>query len=236
MGTPSFGYQRPKLRLMDTELHLDPDIEAQIRVLQMEIASGRVRQLLLKPDFSQFAQSHLNWVLRQPPPTPRKPLVPAGAGPSTPKPAELGDLGKAVWGVPAVKQGVTRLGDSLTRDFRLGWGRAGAGEKAAIISTGVVIAGGSLAGALLNPDSRLQLLTFADGKNIPIPGVDGLSFRLMRRGSGVSGLGVTAPLGLPGLSIKGNFNAGEGTRWIKDSKYDVFLTWDVMEFLRRRRR
>jgi hypothetical protein len=235
MGSPSFGYQKPRLRLMDTELHLDPAIEAQIRVLQMELESKRLRNLLLKPNFLLFAQSHLDWMLKQPPPKPRPPLFKPGAGPSTPKPAELGDLGKAVWAIPAVRQGVTRLGENLTYDFRLGWGRAGLGEKAAIITTGLVISGGALAGALLNPDSRLQLLTFADGKNVPVPGVDGLSFRIIRRGSGVSGLGVNAPLGLPGLSVRGSFNAGQGRQWIRNSQYDVFLTFDVMEFLRNRK-
>jgi hypothetical protein len=220
---------------LDQELKLDPEIEARIRVIQMEIAEGRLRSRLLQPNFSQFTFSHLDWLLRQPPPKPRPPLFKAGAGPAKPKPAELGDLGRAIWAVPAVKQGVTRLGESVTHDFRLGWGKAGAGEKAAIISTGLVITGGALTGALLHTQSRIDLLTFIDGKTVPVPGVDGLSFKLTRRGSYVSGGGITAPLFLPGLSFKGNFNAGEGRRWLRDAQYDMMLQFDVMEFIRSRR-
>jgi hypothetical protein len=205
-----------------------------MRALQIELGNGRFRRRILQPNFSQFSQSHLDWMLRQPPPAARPPLVPAGAGPSKPKPAELGDLGRAVWAVPALRQAATRLGDNATRDFRRGWGQAGAGERAAIVTTGVLISGGALAGALTNPDSRLSLLTFVDGKNIPVPGVDGLSFRLTRRGSGVSGGGVTAPLGVPGLSARANFNAGEGGRWLRDAQYDVFLSFDVMKYVRSR--
>ena len=234
MGGFGYGWQRPPLRLLDEELHLDPKIEAQIRVLQMQQERERLQRLLLQPEFWRFSQWHLNWMLRQPLPKPSPPVVPRGKGPVTPKPAELGDLAKAVWAVPAIRRGVTQLGDSVTHDFRLGWSRAGAGEKAAIISTGLVLSGGALLGALANPDSRLQLLTFADGKNIPVPGVDGLSFKLKRRDSSISGGGVAFPLGVPGLSGRANFNAGQGSRWLRDAQYDFFLSFDVMEFLRKR--
>ncbi|MEZ5363571.1 MAG: hypothetical protein R2748_14820 [Bryobacterales bacterium] len=235
MGLPPLGWQRPRLRLLDEELHLDPEIEAQIRVLQAEIQRGRFQRILLRPDFSQFSQSHLSWMLRQPLPAPRPPLVPAGAGPSTPRPAQIGDLGRAVWAVPALRQAVTQLGEEATRDLRRGWSQAGAGERAAIVSTGLLITGGALAGALANDQSRLDLLTFVDGRNIPVPGVDGLSFRLTRRGSSLSGGGVTAPLGVPGLSLRGNFTAGEGDRWLRNAQYDVFLSFDLMQYLRSRR-
>jgi hypothetical protein len=232
MGTSGFGWQRPKLKLLDGELTLDPKIEAQIRALQWEIDNGGVHKRLLQPNFAQFTQSHLDWVLRQPLPKPKPPLVPAGKGPATPKPAEFADLGKAIWAVPAFKLAVTRLGDNLTNDFRRGWRQSGAGEKTAIITTGVLIAGGALAGALINPDSRLQLLTFADGKSIPVPGVDGLSFKLARRGSSISGGSVTLPLGVAGLGATGNFQAGEGARWLRNSQYDVMVTLDVMKLAR----
>jgi hypothetical protein len=235
MGASPFGWQRPRFRLLDEELHLDPEIEAQIRALQAEIEGGRFQRILLRPDFAQFSQSHLSWMLRQPAPAPRPPLVPAGQGPATPRPAQMADLGKAVWAVPALRQAVTQLGEEATRDFRRGWNRAGTGERTAIVTTGLLITGGALAGALANDQSRVDLLTFVDGKNIPVPGVDGLSFRVTRRGSGVSGGGVTAPLGVPGLSLRGNFNAGEGDRWLRGAQYDVFLAFDVMQYLRSRR-
>lgn len=229
-----FGWQRPKLRLLDQELKLDPQIEAQIRALQLEI--NDVRRKLIQPDFSRFSTSHLDWLLRQPLPKPHPPLVPAGKGPDKPKPGEIGDLGRAIWAVPSVKQAATQLGDSITHDFRRGWGKAGAGEKAAIISTGLLITGGALTGALLHTQSRTDLLTFIDGKKVPVPGVDGLSFKLTRRGSSVSGGGFAAPLFVPGLSVSGNFNAGQGGRWFRDAQYDMMLQFDVMEFIRSRKK
>ena len=234
MGGSGFGFQRSRFRLLEEDLRLDPEIEARIRALQIELGNGGFRRRLLRPNFTQFSQSHLDWMLRQPLPAPQPPLVPAGRGPATPRPAELADLGRAVWAVPALRQAVTQLGDNVTRDFRRGWDQANAGERAAIVTTGLLISGGALAGALSNPDARTELLTFANGRNIPVPGVDGLSFRLRRRGSGVSGGGVTAPLGLPGLSMRANFNAGEGSRWLRDAQYDVFLSFDVMRYLRSR--
>ena len=229
-----FGWQRPPLRLLDTELKLDPKIEAQIRALNLEILGGELRRKLLWPDFSMFRHSHLDWLLRQPLPKPRPPLVPAGKGPSTPRPAELGDLGKAIWGVPAVKQAANQLGDAVTHDFRLGWGRASGWEKAGIITTGLLISGGALTGALVHTPSRIELLTFIDGKKIPVPGVDGLSFSLKRRGSGVPGGGATIPLFVPGLGVSGNFNAGEGARWLRGAQYDFMFQFDVAEFIRSR--
>jgi hypothetical protein len=161
-------------------LHLDPQIEAEIRRIELE------RQLdeLLHPQKLRLALSQIQF---QPPSQPpwlpkagerppeQKPSVPAGAGPDTPKEASASDLMDAVMAVPAVDDALTQLKTQAGERVQRDWGHLSTGEKALVVSTGVVIAGGALGGAMSKEDSRNFVLQQIGGKDLPVPGIGGLS-------------------------------------------------------------
>ena len=63
------------------------------------------------------------------------------------------------------------------------------------------------------------------GRDLSVPGVDGLSFKILDRGGA-----VTAPLGVPGLS-------GSARLQLPNSEapsYAATITFDVMEFIKSR--
>jgi hypothetical protein len=162
------------------QLHLDPQIEAEIRRIELE------RQLdeILHPSKLQLALRQIPFAPPSQPewlpkagekPPEQKPLVPAGAGPAAPKDASPSDLMDAVMAVPAVddalKQLKTQAGERVQRD----WGHLSTGEKALVVTSGVVIAGTALGGAMSKDDSRNFVLQQIGGRDLPVPGVDGLS-------------------------------------------------------------
>ena len=104
-----------------------------------------------------------------------EPLVPRGAGPETPRAASPGDLLGAVMAVPAVDGALTRLRTQATDRLASDWRGLSGGGKAAVVTSLVTIGGGALAGALANPDSRDFLLEQLNGRDLPVPGIEGLS-------------------------------------------------------------
>jgi len=63
----------------DHHLHLDPEIEAEIRALQSGPPSPRLRNLVLFPDWTALEPMTLDRILRTPSPTTASsPLVPRG--------------------------------------------------------------------------------------------------------------------------------------------------------------
>ena len=108
----------------------------------------------------------------------QSPPVPPGKGPAKPRPGKAGDILSALMGVPSVKQAVDNVKENAANKLRRDWNRLSAGEKAGTISTAVLITGGALAGVILNDQARREALEFVQGKNIPVPGVTGLTFSI----------------------------------------------------------
>jgi hypothetical protein len=77
--------------------------------------------------------------------------------------------------VPAVDGALTRLRTQATDRLAADWRGLSGGGKAAVVTSLVTIGGGALAGALASPDSRSFLLDQLNGRDLPVPGVDGLS-------------------------------------------------------------
>jgi hypothetical protein len=162
-------------------LTLDPSIEAEMRRLELE----RLLQETLEPKTVRKALADVDLKLVEPPPSLAKdaeipatgddPVVPAKAVPETPREADGGDVLEAIAAVPAVDHALTILktdaGSRISRD----WGALSGPEKALVVTSGVSIAGGALGGALVHADSRDFLLQQLHGRDIPVPGVDGLS-------------------------------------------------------------
>jgi hypothetical protein len=161
-------------------LTLDPEIEAEMRRLEFE----QKLKLLLEPNAVRKAITDVDLQLEAPPPWLPKPgekpspeaepLVPKGAGPATPQEAGAGDVLDAVMAVPAVNKALTGLETQATEKASRDWSRLSGAEKALVITSGTVIAGTALGGALAKPDSREFLLQQLNGKTIPVPGVEGL--------------------------------------------------------------
>ena len=171
----------PRFSLGDFSLRLDPDIEAEIRRMQGGVPSIVLRNRLMNPDWRLFQPSQLDW-LRMPASTPTAPRV--AAGPSTPRPGQIGDLLGAVWKLPAVQMASTRLLDEVQRQLRRGWNRSSRGERALVVTHTILLGGGVLAGVMTNDPARTGVLNFIDGRDIPVPGVSGLSVQLRHDRSG----------------------------------------------------
>jgi hypothetical protein len=215
--------------LGDYHLHLDPQILAEMRAIEARQAFERLRGAWLRPDWSQLEQilgSQPQW-LRMRPTTPPPPLVPRGAGPATPRPAEVGDLMEAIWAVPAVQRTAYRLLDEATSNLRVGWRNASTGERILVVGQAVLMAG-TLAPLLSVPGYRQQAFDLIQGHKIPVPGVRGGWVRVVPRG-GFLGFGIP---GLPGSSASGGVQFGNQTA---PTNWNVMINIDVAQLLRRRR-
>jgi len=158
-------------------LKLDPEIEAKMRAIKFELDIMRLRGSFLKPDFNLLRGIDLGSPITgaaKPP----APLVPRGKGPAKPRPGKAGDLMSAFMGVPAIKRAVDNIKGKATDKLRHDWKSLSTGGKVATISTAVLISGSALAGILSHDKARQEALEFIQGKNIPVPGVTGLSFSI----------------------------------------------------------
>jgi hypothetical protein len=183
----------------DYQLHLDPTFEAEINALLFG-PNPRLRNIVLFPNWLALQPQTLDRMVSMPSPAHAGgPVVPRGAYHGTPRAADAGDLMKAIWAVPAVQQTANRLLDQVSHRARHDWASLSTGGKAAVITSAGMILGGSLAGVLGNNQARQGAFHFLLNKNIPVPGVSGLSVRMLPRGAsftlqdiGGSGVGVSA--------------------------------------------
>ena len=171
----------PRLRLApELELHLDPEIQAQINAMRMVremLDPASIRSSLLRVDFSTLlATQPPPWLTAPPTPTPA-PLVPRGAGPSTPRAASGGDVMRAILRIPAVDSALTSLRTQAAERARRDWRRLSTGGRVLLISQTALIAGGALAGVLSSPEGREFGLNLIQNRALPIPGVPGLTFQ-----------------------------------------------------------
>ena len=194
----NLGYQPRPLSLGDPgqfQLRLDPQIQAQIQAIQfvrgqlslesLELGVSQIGgsvptagQTAAAPDLSpQAAARSVVPASTRPDPfsvpaTPtRPPLVPAGAGPDTPRAAGVGDILQAVLRIPTVRDGVTRLQEQAGARVRQDWSRLSGGERALVITQGIIMGAGALTGVALSPEARQFALDQIQGRDIPIPGL-----------------------------------------------------------------
>lgn len=188
----SFGFQRPRIGFGLPQLQLDPAIEAQIRVIELmrglitldNLRAGAL-QLGSQPGAAPPAAPNLFPALgqgsagtQQPagglgqplPPAPA-PFMPRGAGPQPARGASVGDLLRAVLAIPTVQSGVTQLRTQAEGEVKRSWRLLSAGERALVITQGVLIAGGAIVGVASDPAARQFVLDQVQGQTIPIPGL-----------------------------------------------------------------
>lgn len=228
MDSSGFGYRPRRIRLLDQELHLDPDIQRMARELEAQMAARQIIRLWLQPDWSTLLPTWQT-IMYQPVGRSAGPMFTPGAGPATPRPGEFSDVTGAIYRLPPVQRLVEQAHDEGLRRLRLlraEWDRASPGERTVMVTMTSIVVGSSIGIILANQPTRQAAFGFIKGRDIPIPGVDGLSFQILDRGGS-----ITAPLGVPGLSGTARLQfPGDPTH----PNYNVMINFDLMEFLRSR--
>jgi hypothetical protein len=237
MGDFDFGYRPPRIRLLDQQLTLDPDIVRMMGEIEAQMAARRILQDMLRPDWSLLLP-HWDSILNTPSPnifsTPTPPpptsiwTSPRGAGPATPRPGEISDVTSALYQLPVVQRLTTQAHDEGMRQLRVlrsEWNNASTGERVVMVSMATVFAGSLITPIIANQQTRDLAFGLIKDRDIPIPGVDGLSFRIMDRGAG-----FTTPLGVPGLSGSARMQFPNSA----SPNYEFNISFDVMEFVRSR--
>lgn len=236
MGNGTFGYRPNRFHLMDEQLHLDPDIERMIQEIDARMAAGQTRNLFLQPDWRMVLPSFQSILdrstLTTTPATQgtASPGYTPGAGPATPRAGELSDVTKAIYQLPAVQRVMLRVHDEGHQQLRLlrsEWNNASAGERVTMVTMTSLVVGSSVAIVLANRETRLLAFDLIKGHDISVPGVDGLSFKILDRGGA-----VTAPLGVAGLSGSARLQFPNG----RQPDYEISVSFDVMEFVRSQKR
>lgn len=181
VGIPKVQREPRDYGMSPGKLQLDPDIEA-------EILRIRIEQLLHPPNVLSALQNvHLN--LAEPAkgeafdfkPVPKEePLVTPGPGPDTPKAGSPDDIVNAIMKVKAVDGAVSRLRLDASDRIKHDWRSLSGGEKAAVVVTSVLIGGATIGGIASDPKAREFALQQLDGKEAPVPGIDGLSIQFNR--------------------------------------------------------
>jgi hypothetical protein len=225
MDSSGFGYRPLRFHLLDQELHLDPDIQRMARELETRMAARQVVELWLRPDFS-LPDWHT--IMSRPVQHPSGLLFTPGAGPSTPRPGDFSDVADAIYKLPPVQGLVGQVHDEGLRRLRLlraEWNRASPGERTVMVSMTSIVVGSSVAIILASEPTRHAAFDLIKGRDIPIPLVDGLSFRILDRGGS-----LTVPLG-HGLSGSAGLQFPGAP---SHPDYDIMIKLDVLELLRRR--
>jgi hypothetical protein len=232
-----FGYRPPQIRLLDQQLTLDPDILAMMSEIEAQMAARRILSDMLRPDwrlllsdFQSIVSSPTSDIFRTPTPAPTPSIwsSPRGAGPATPRPGELSDVTGAIYKLPAVQRLVGLAHDEGLRQVRLlrsDWDNASTGDRIAMVSMATVFAGALITPIVANRPTRDLAFGLIKGRDIPVPGVDGLSFRILDNGGG-----VTTPLGVPGLTGSARLQFPNSAA----PNYEVTINFDVMAFVRSR--
>ena len=189
-----FGYRPNHIRLMDQQLTLDPQIQATLAQINARIAAQEWMDRLLNPRWvlSQEFFQGLALAPRNPLtmklPAPGGPAWKPGDGPATPRAGEMSDVTGALYKLPIVQELAKRAQEQALRDLRgleRDWNAASGAGKFGMITLGTVVAGGMIAPILANRPTRLLAFDLIKGKDIPVPGLPGYSFRIMEAGGGV---------------------------------------------------
>lgn len=229
-----FGYKPRNLHLMDTQLTLDPQIRSMIADIEAKMAMRSLLPSILQPnwalnltDFQSILNTPSSDIFKAPTLTPPpSQYYKPGPGPDTPRAGELSDVTKALYQLPVVQGLMTQAHDEGLRQVRLlknDWDSASTPGKVGMVTFGAVFAGTLITPIVANQKTRLMAFDLIKGRDIPVPGIDGLSFKLLDRG-----MGVTTPLGVPGLSASTQFQIPSAGM----PSYEFKVNFDVIAFIK----
>ena len=226
-----------RYRVFDGKLTLDPALMASFAETMARLNSITATNDFLRPNWQLFGPD-LAGFLKLPPPNllalpvpPPSPGYTPGKGPELARAAELSDLMDAIWKVPQVQGIAGRARDEGMRQlgvFEREWNKSGVYSKIAMISVSGVVAAGIVGPLLYAKPTRDLALGFVNGKDIPIPKLDGFKIKLLvpdeKAGKGWGG-GATVPLPYGG-SVSGSGQASAGGADLK-----LVVSWDLMQVL-----
>jgi len=188
---PPGGGWKPKDN--PNQLHLDPQIEAQIRAITAMNA-------LSAPEHVMAGLLELNLPPMPPaigppaPPSPQLPVpappasaMPQGPAPGTglmgPRAGTGGDIWKAVLADPSLGPAITGLGEQAAARATSEFDKLSTGATVAVVTGSVAVAGGAIVGLLSRPDVRQWITATLNDKIIPVPKVPGLGVQLNLSGN-----------------------------------------------------
>jgi hypothetical protein len=164
------------------QLRLDPEIEAEIRVIEA------MRERL---QLEQIGDALARVQLPEPPASATPPIIPSTTGPTTGPTAtvppagpvesrqgSVGDIWRAVLADPAIGPAITELREQAMEQARRDWAELSTGAKIALVSTTAMIAAGATAGIASDPDAREWVMEQLSGTRIPVPMVPGLDVQI----------------------------------------------------------
>lgn len=169
------------------QLHLDPQIEAQIRAINAMHALATPAHVL--PRLMELNLPSMPPTIGPPAPGPQLPApaapvpaTPQGPAPGTglmgPREGTGGDIWKAVLADPSMGPAITALGDQAADRARSEFGSLSTGAAVAVVSGSVAVGGGAIVGLLSRPDVRQWITATLNDKVIPVPLVPGLGVQL----------------------------------------------------------
>ncbi|MES9896230.1 MAG: hypothetical protein ABW141_15175 [Candidatus Thiodiazotropha endolucinida] len=225
MGDYTLGARGSRFNLGNYQLRLDPEIEAQMAQMRAGTLPLRIQRLFLQPNWRNFDRNLLNYISLQRPVTTANSRQPA-PGPAVPRPGQVGDVLRAVWSLPAVQQAANRLLQDSQRRLRREWNQGGVGNQIMMVTAAATLAGTSLTALLVNPQTRELVLDFVNRRDIPVPGVRGLTIQMRGRGRG-AGLGMRN-IGGTGLSVRGGASHSAATGNVD---WDIGITLDLTQLV-----
>jgi len=232
-----YGYQPPKMNLLPGTLKLDPEIEAMIAGIEARLAQKAWVETLMNPKWDDNLPLFRGLVVM--PPT--GPLPPPGLlatpapsptytadpnpGPDVPRAGELKDAAEAVYKTTFVQrfkdQSLETI-DSQLRRLKLEWNTAKTPEKALMITTSVIFAAGVITPILANKKIRVAAFDMITDVDLPVPGLKGFKFKILKYGGGLSG-----PTPITGLTFDAQASVPESGQ----ANMKAMLMLDVGKFL-----
>ncbi|HST80367.1 MAG TPA: hypothetical protein VLL08_01360 [Kineosporiaceae bacterium] len=165
-------------------LHLDPQIEAQIRAINAMNALSAPEHVLdgllnLNLPPMPLPTGPLAPPSPAPASTPTAPRSPApGTGLMGPRAGTGGDIWKAVLAEPALGPAIVALGDQAAARAKMEFDQLSTGTAVAVVSGSIVVGGAAITGLLANQDVRQWITATLNDKIIPVPKVPGLGVQL----------------------------------------------------------
>ena len=232
-----FGFQPKRITLMSGKLTLDPAIVAMMSKLEADMATRKILADMLQPNWRLLLPDFQSMLASPPPNLLTMPSPPSGVpvpypnmyGPATPPRAgELSEVAGAIYKLPAIQGLVTRAHDEGLRQVRVlqrEWETAPISEKVVMVTMTTLVVGAFITPIVANQKTRDLAFGFIKGRDLSVPGVDGLSFTILDRGGA-----ITVPLGVPGLSGSARLQLPNSAA----PSYEATITFDVMEFIKSR--
>jgi hypothetical protein len=219
-----------RFRLLEDNQLEAPDVLSHLRWMRQQLSRPPVLNRWLQPSWDSI-ESDLQRMLREGGPDAAPPAIPRtepGDGPDTPREGSTSDVVDAVWQLEVVQMQVRSLHGEARRQLGVlerEWESSSHTQRAIMLTMGGLVGASMITPLLAHDQSRAFVLGLLHDVPLPVPGIEGMTFRLRREGARVD-----ANLGLPGLRGMGQVDRSDRPGQTVD--YRFMITLDVMALLR----